>query len=118
MYLYAFVKNIGDDLKSNDLKDLNDKQSVSRSVKESAVKASSSMVTLEKTVSGLPLGGIDFRSMNMLVQPAGSFTGLDFSLPMLSKDEIESFDLDKEIIAIRNMVREGLSPPAKGSRNT
>ncbi|MEK6564568.1 MAG: hypothetical protein AABZ65_06040 [Candidatus Omnitrophota bacterium] len=56
------------------------------------------------------IGGIDFRQMNMLVQPAGSFTGLDFSLPMLSRAEIESFDLEKELADIRHMVRRGIAP--------
>ena len=56
------------------------------------------------------LGGIDFRSMNMLVQPAGSFSGLDFSLPRLSRAEIESFDLDTELADIRNMVKGGMAP--------
>ena len=56
------------------------------------------------------LGGIDFRSMNMLVQPAGSFSGLDFSLPRLSRAEIESFDLDKELADIRNMAKGGIVP--------
>ena len=58
------------------------------------------------------LGGIDFRSMNMLIQPQGSFasSSLDFSLPALSKAEIESFDLDTELAAIQKMASSGIAP--------
>ena len=57
-------------------------------------------------------GGIDFRSMNMLIQPQGSFasSSLDFSLPALSKAEIESFDLDTELAAIKRWPHPGIAP--------
>ena len=57
-------------------------------------------------------GGIDFRQMNMLIQPQGSFasSSLDFTLPMLSKAEIESFDLDKELELIQRMASSGIDP--------
>ena len=80
-----------------------------------SVISSSAIIATEKTaVSGqtIPLGGIDFRQMNMLIQPQGSFasSSLDFSLPSLSKAEIESFDLDKELSAIQKMASSGIAP--------
>jgi len=80
-----------------------------------SVISSSAIIATEKTaVSGqtIPLGGIDFRSMNMLIQPQGSFasSSLDFSLPALSRAEIESFDLDKELSAIQKMASSGIAP--------
>lgn len=59
-------------------------------------------------------GGIDFRQMNILTKPMGSFSGLNFNLPMLSKAEIESLDLDKELTDIQRMVNSGIVP--SGSR--
>ena len=52
------------------------------------------------------------RQMNMLIQPQGSFasSSLDFSLPALSKAEIESFDLDTELAAIQKMASSGIAP--------
>src|SRR3989339_1726834 len=59
-------------------------------------------------------GGIDFRQMNILTKPMGSFLGLNFNLPMLSKADIESLDLDKELTDIQRMVNSGIVP--SGSR--
>ena len=59
-------------------------------------------------------GGIDFRQMNILTKPMGSFLGLNFNLPMLSKAEIESLDLDQELTDIQRMVNSGIVP--SGSR--
>lgn len=56
------------------------------------------------------LGGIDFRAMDMLIQPMGSFSGLNFSLPVLSAATLEAMDLDKELEDIRNMVKAGVIP--------
>jgi len=80
--------------------------------------SSSSLIVSERDLSkGFSdpkkvLGGIDFRSMNMLIQPQGSFasSSLDFSLPALSKAEIESFDLDTELAAIQKMASSGIAP--------
>ncbi|MDO8747534.1 MAG: triose-phosphate isomerase [Candidatus Omnitrophota bacterium] len=71
--------------------------------------ASSAMMTKEAVTNP---GGIDLRTMNMLIQPQGSFasSSLDFSLPSLSKAEIESFDLDTELAAIQKMVSSGMAP--------
>ena len=75
------------------------------------IQASSSIMDGQETPAKV-LGGIDFRQMNMLIQPQGSFasSSLDFSLPSLSKAEIESFDLDKELSAIQKMASSGIAP--------
>ena len=79
--------------------------------------ASSSMVETTPVAEtlGKPAkitGGIDFRQMNMLIQPQGSFasSSLDFSLPALSRAEIESFDLDRELANIQKMASSGIAP--------
>jgi len=54
------------------------------------------------------LGGIDFRAMNILVQPMGSFSGLNFNLPKVSN--LSSVDLEKEFNEIQNMVEKGIIP--------
>ena len=43
----------------------------------------------------------------------GLFSGLNFTLPMLSKAELESLDLDKELADIRRMVSSGIVPSGK-----
>jgi hypothetical protein len=58
--------------------------------------------------SGKKLGGIDFRAMNILVQPTGSFSGLDFTLPKLNN--LTSIDIDEELGQIQNMVARGIIP--------
>ena len=88
--------------------------------------SSSSLIVSERDLpEGLPdpkkvLGGIDFRQMNMLIQPQGSFasSSLDFSLPALSKAEIESFDLDTELAAIQKMASAGIAPSDERLKNT
>jgi hypothetical protein len=54
------------------------------------------------------LGGIDFRTMDMLVQPMGSFSGLSFKLPKITNPEL--VNADKEFLEIRNMVDRGMIP--------
>ncbi|MDO8747575.1 MAG: hypothetical protein Q7J72_00445, partial [Candidatus Omnitrophota bacterium] len=75
------------------------------------IQASSSIMDGQETPAKV-LGGIDFRQMNMLIQPQGSFasSSLDFSLPALSKAEIESFDLDTELAAIQKLASSGIAP--------
>ncbi|MEK6568095.1 MAG: hypothetical protein AABZ27_05120, partial [Candidatus Omnitrophota bacterium] len=90
------------------LKHLYENKDFADEVASGAPEIASSALTITKKPE--VLGGIDFRQMNMLVQPAGSFSGLDFSLPILSRAEIESFDLEKELADIRNMVRRGIAP--------
>ena len=55
-------------------------------------------------------GGIDFRAMNYLVQPMGSFKDLSFGLPTLTSSALERIDLDKDLAALRNMVKAGMVP--------
>ena len=76
------------------------------------MKRSSSALNISERTLPEIVGGIDFRQMNMLIQPQGSFasSSLDFSLPSLSKAEIESFDLDKELSAIQKMASSGIAP--------
>ncbi|MDO8748326.1 MAG: hypothetical protein Q7J72_04320 [Candidatus Omnitrophota bacterium] len=69
-------------------------------------KTSSALATTAPTKTG----GIDFRQMNILTKPMGSFSGLNFNLPMLSKAEVESLDLDKELTDIQRMVNSGIVP--------
>ena len=56
------------------------------------------------------IGGIDFRSMNMLIQPMGSFSGLDFSPARLSSSALESMDLDKELEGIKQLASGSMLP--------
>jgi len=58
----------------------------------------------------MPPGGIDFRTMNYLVQPMGSFKDLRFGLPTLTSSALERIDLDKELDSLRNMVKAGMVP--------
>ena len=57
-----------------------------------------------------PVGGIDFRQMNMLIQPMGSFSGLDFSPARLSSSALESMDLDKDLKSIKQMASSSILP--------
>ncbi len=56
------------------------------------------------------LGGIDFRQMNMLIQPMGSFSGLDFSPAMISSSSLEAVDLDKELEGLKQMTSNSIVP--------
>ncbi len=69
-------------------------------------KGSSPMLTESGTTN--KLGGIDFRTMNILVQPMGNFSGLDFTLPKLSN--LMKFDIEEEFREIQNMVAAGIIP--------
>ncbi len=55
-------------------------------------------------------GGIDFRQMNYLVQPMGSFKDLQFGLPTLSSSVLEKINLDVELEKLRDMVKNGMVP--------
>jgi len=57
-----------------------------------------------------PVGGIDFRQMNMLIQPMGSFSGLDFSPARLSSSALEAMDLDKELEGIKQIASSSILP--------
>ncbi|MDO8747628.1 MAG: hypothetical protein Q7J72_00715 [Candidatus Omnitrophota bacterium] len=73
------------------------------------IMASSSMETISKSVPK-NAGGIDFRTMNYLVQPMGSFKDLRFGLPTLTSSALERIDLDKELDSLRDMVKAGMVP--------
>ncbi len=55
-------------------------------------------------------GGIDFRALPMIIQPMGSFSGLNFKLPQLSQAELERINVSSEIRQINNMVQSGITP--------
>jgi len=59
--------------------------------------------------SAIKHGGIDFRTMNYLVQPMGSFQDLRFGLPTLTSSALERIDLDQELESLRNMVKAGIN---------
>lgn len=54
------------------------------------------------------LGGIDFRVINMITQPMGNFSGLNFTLPKLS--HLEDINLDEELESIQKMLKAGIMP--------
>ncbi len=96
---------------------IQDEVSLNNILAQSVPNSSSAMMSQDLTggttgKSEKVVGGIDFRQMNMLIQPQGSFasSSLDFSLPALSRAEIESFDLDKELSAIQKMASSGIAP--------
>ncbi|MFA5156062.1 MAG: transaldolase family protein [Candidatus Omnitrophota bacterium] len=53
-------------------------------------------------------GGIDFRSLPLTIQPAGSFKELTFSLPPAK--QLASINISKELVEIKNMVDKGIAP--------
>jgi len=73
------------------------------------IMVSSSMETISKPAPK-NAGGIDFRAMNYLVQPMGSFKDLRFGLPTLSLSALQRIDLDQELEALCNMVKAGMVP--------
>ncbi|MBI4982133.1 MAG: hypothetical protein HZC15_03185, partial [Candidatus Omnitrophica bacterium] len=72
---------------------------------------SGSSSALQKTPDAL--GGIDFRVMDIKYQAMGSFAKLDLTLPKLSRVELQSIDLDKEILSIQRMANSSIEPSAK-----
>jgi len=55
-----------------------------------------------------PIGGIDFRTMEMMIQPMGRFNGLDFTLPALS--QVQNINVDEELLQVRTMVDNKIMP--------
>ena len=53
-------------------------------------------------------GGIDFTTMNVLIQPMGSFSGLDFSLPVVK--DIENFNIAEGLLQLKRMIAGGIDP--------
>ncbi|MDO8747624.1 MAG: hypothetical protein Q7J72_00695 [Candidatus Omnitrophota bacterium] len=94
----AFVSPKGDGVK----------EMAGEKIAELKQKASSSAMKSSKIPENT--GGIDFRAMNYMVQPMGSFKDLRFGLPTLTSSALERIDLDQELDSLRNMVKAGLVP--------
>lgn len=56
------------------------------------------------------MGGIDFRVLPMTIRPMGSFSGLNFNLPRLSRAELARFNIDSEMEQIQRMASSGIVP--------
>jgi len=56
------------------------------------------------------LGGIDFRVLQMSIQPMGSFRGLEFKMPPLSAAELSKIDINVQMQQLKNMVKSGIIP--------
>jgi len=69
-------------------------------------------ISVSSPVSNIPekTGGIDFRALPMIIQPMGSFNGLNFKLPQLSQVQLSQINIDSEIQQIKNMVQSGIAP--------
>ena len=55
-------------------------------------------------------GGIDFRALPITIQAMGSFSGLNFKLPQLTKAELAQININSEMQQIKNMVQSGITP--------
>lgn len=63
-----------------------------------------------KEAAPAAFGGIDLRALPMSIQPMGSFSGLNYTLPKLSQASLDGIDLESEIRQIRNLVKSGTIP--------
>ncbi|MDO8748260.1 MAG: hypothetical protein Q7J72_03980 [Candidatus Omnitrophota bacterium] len=79
-------------------------------IEEWRKSGASSALNSQTTITPEFPGGIDFRSMNMLIQPMGSFSGLDFSPVRLSSSALEGMDLGKELESLKRMVSSSMLP--------
>jgi WD40 repeat protein len=68
-------------------------------------KEASSPATTE---AGRALGGIDFRTIPMLIQPMGGFSNLKFILPKLAN--LEAINLNQELASIQQLIQAGIIP--------
>jgi hypothetical protein len=59
-------------------------------------------------LSPITPGGIDFRTMEMMIQPMGRFNGLNFTLPALS--QVQNINVDEELLQVRTMVDKKIMP--------
>jgi len=73
------------------------------------------LVDLERSSTSSPAktpedrpGGIDFRAMNIVTQPMGSFTGLNFTLPIVAG--ADKINLDQELQQLRRMLKGNILP--------
>jgi hypothetical protein len=65
----------------------------------------------EKVGAADPLGGIDFGAgldNTLVIEPMGTFRGLNFLLPQLSKSALQEIDLEVEIQDLKNKVTAGI----------
>ena len=64
------------------------------------------------TSSPVRPGGIDFRDkpMQIIYQPMGNFVGLNVSTPILSKAELDKFDVQGELTQVERMVENNILP--------
>ncbi|GEM_PF-3441574 len=53
-------------------------------------------------------GGIDFRQINMILKPMGTFANIQYKLPFVKN--VSSVDLDKEMNELQTMVKSGIIP--------
>ncbi|MCU0666969.1 MAG: hypothetical protein MUF05_07745, partial [Candidatus Omnitrophica bacterium] len=67
----------------------------------------SRMLNDNTSVPGKP-GGIDFRVMNIIVQPMGNFSKLNYALPKIAN--AQNINIEQEIIQIKKMVDSGIIP--------
>jgi hypothetical protein len=58
------------------------------------------------------IGAIDFRAINMSIQPMGSFAGLNFKLPQLTQAQLKQINIESEIEQVKNLIESGTVPSA------
>lgn len=66
--------------------------------------------SISSPISSSNVGGIDFRTLPMTIQPMGSFSGLNFKLPQLSQAALQQINIKEEIQQIKNMAQAGIMP--------
>ncbi|MFH0763346.1 MAG: hypothetical protein V1925_05625, partial [Candidatus Omnitrophota bacterium] len=93
------------DLLKDDEKALKVKNIIMQAVEQALARSSSSSLQAPNK-----MGAIDFRAMPMAIQPMGIFKGLDFSLPKLSRAELERINTALELEQIKNMLESGTMP--------
>ncbi|MFH1441803.1 MAG: hypothetical protein ABIH18_07195, partial [Candidatus Omnitrophota bacterium] len=74
-----------------------------------SVDLSSLNGSVSSGVTGGP-GGIDFKVIPFVTKPMGSFSGLDFNLPRLSRTQLNRINIDAELSQINSMVSSGIRP--------
>ena len=81
------------------------------------IRAGSPLSADEKAGQLDKAGGIDFKDKAMAdattYKSMGSFEGLNFTLPFLSKAELDSIDLAKEVEHIKKLVSSGIMPESE-----
>ena len=69
--------------------------------------SAASAVVMQDSLSTAPkdIGAVDLRAMNIITQPMGSFSGLDYSPAALSSSALEAFDFEQELESLKMMVK-------------